>query len=184
MKACTVCGEAKPLAEFSKDRSRADGHTHRCKLCDKAKASRWQKGNAEQMSETKRAWRERNAEQHRATKQARHARKRIEDRAVIQAKNQRRRAAMRADMDHFDVALSIAYRLAILKDPCLYCGQVAEVMHTDHYVPVALGGTDRWHNLVRACQSCNAKKGVKCGTWMRLGLVKASVTKGQLTLSA
>lgn len=33
MKRCIICGETKPLAQFHKNKSRADGHTNRCKPC-------------------------------------------------------------------------------------------------------------------------------------------------------
>jgi hypothetical protein len=43
---------------------------------------------------------------------------------------------------------------------CQYCGQSAPdvVLHIDHVIPVALGGSDDPNNLVTACKDCNAGK--------------------------
>ncbi|HKY61438.1 MAG TPA: HNH endonuclease [Gemmatimonadota bacterium] len=42
---------------------------------------------------------------------------------------------------------------------CQYCGTRRGPMTTDHIVPRALGGRDRWDNLVCACIRCNNRKG-------------------------
>ncbi|MGH7589552.1 MAG: HNH endonuclease [Gemmatimonadota bacterium] len=42
---------------------------------------------------------------------------------------------------------------------CQYCGTRRGPMTTDHVVPRALGGRDRWGNLVCACIRCNNRKG-------------------------
>lgn len=43
---------------------------------------------------------------------------------------------------------------------CHYCGRRADEteLHVDHFVPVALGGTDEPANLVAACHDCNQGK--------------------------
>lgn len=45
---------------------------------------------------------------------------------------------------------------------CYYCGTPAalglKVLHVDHVIPVALGGTNDPWNLVAACWDCNAGK--------------------------
>jgi 5-methylcytosine-specific restriction endonuclease McrA len=43
---------------------------------------------------------------------------------------------------------------------CRYCGRSAPevVLHIDHVIPVARGGTDDDTNLVVACQDCNLGK--------------------------
>jgi HNH endonuclease len=73
----------------------------------------------------------------------------------------RRRMRSRQDMDKLDIELSIAYRKAIANDLCFYCGRPGE--HDDHYVPLAIGGTDHWWNLVRACRLCNQHKHAQHG---------------------
>ena len=44
---------------------------------------------------------------------------------------------------------------------CRYCGAKAPdvVLHVDHVIPVALGGSDKPENLVTACADCNSGKG-------------------------
>ena len=74
--------------------------------------------------------------------------------------NARRRLQMQLPRE--DRQISHAYRQAIRNDPCFYCGSAAA--HTDHFFPLAKGGTDHWWNLVRACESCNCSKQALCGT--------------------
>lgn len=88
------------------------------------------------------------------------------DPATYSVRSARRRRGMARGMDALDRALSDAYRQAIAADPCTYCG--AAGVHNDHLFPVALGGTDHWWNLVRACELCNKRKAAHCGTWFRL----------------
>jgi len=52
LKRCTKCGEEKPLAAFSRDRSREDGRFSQCKAC----VRRWQQENAEHLAEYHRRW--------------------------------------------------------------------------------------------------------------------------------
>jgi len=40
-----ICGDIKPLAEFSKDRAKKDGHSNRCKACDRKKNRKWRQDN-------------------------------------------------------------------------------------------------------------------------------------------
>lgn len=76
----------------------------------------------------------------------------------------RRRTKQKLSLE--DRRLSTAYRLAIKRDWCFYCGAPGE--QDDHYFPVAKGGTDHWYNLVRACWPCNNGKRAHCGTWFML----------------
>ena len=43
---------------------------------------------------------------------------------------------------------------------CMYCSQQLSrsVLTRDHVHPVALGGKNRWENVVTACKPCNARK--------------------------
>jgi 5-methylcytosine-specific restriction endonuclease McrA len=38
---------------------------------------------------------------------------------------------------------------------CGYCGEIPKLLHVDHVVPKAHGGTDDLSNLMPACGSCN-----------------------------
>lgn len=61
------------------------------------------------------------------------------------------------------MAVSKRTRFEILRrddHACQYCGQMAPdvVLHVDHVIPVALGGSDDPSNLVAACKDCNMGK--------------------------
>lgn len=47
MKRCGVCGEAKPLDEFHRNRSRSDGRQTACKVCNIERNRRWYRENPE-----------------------------------------------------------------------------------------------------------------------------------------
>jgi hypothetical protein len=49
MKACTKCGIVKPLTEFHRNRTSADGHVTRCKSCVLAKQKGWYESNKAQI---------------------------------------------------------------------------------------------------------------------------------------
>ncbi len=44
---------------------------------------------------------------------------------------------------------------------CAYCGSKPDVLTADHVVPLAHGGRHAIDNIVPACMSCNARKGVR-----------------------
>lgn len=46
---------------------------------------------------------------------------------------------------------------------CQYCGRTppAVILHLDHVIPLAEGGTDDPDNLITACKECNLGKGTK-----------------------
>jgi hypothetical protein len=78
------------------------------------------------------------------------------------AMNARRRLRSGKGLSREDRHISRSYRQAIHNDPCFYCGVAA--VETDHFFPLAKGGTDVWFNLVRACVFCNRSKKASCGT--------------------
>ena len=41
---------------------------------------------------------------------------------------------------------------------CQYCGKVSYDLTIDHVIPLALGGTHRWENVVACCHDCNNRK--------------------------
>lgn len=51
---------------------------------------------------------------------------------------------------------------AILKkcdSSCAYCGEPAEKLHRDHFIPLRLNGPYSKENIVPACPKCNCSKG-------------------------
>lgn len=108
-----------------------------------------------------------NRESIRARSLARYNEQYKDDPAPWRAAKSRRKMRSAAGMVREDIAISVDYRRAIRKDRCFYCG-AADTAHTDHFFPLAKGGTDHWWNLVRACKACNLSKNAHCGTWFLL----------------
>jgi hypothetical protein len=106
-----------------------------------------------------RDWRLANGDDHRAAVRAWNA----ANREARQAMHARRRTRIKVDMSGEDRRRSVERRKEIKGDPCFYCGD-DETSDTDHYFPLAKGGTDHWWNLVRACDPCNSYKNATCGT--------------------
>lgn len=115
--------------------------------------------NAAALREYAREYREVYAEEHREYTRTWNA----ANPEARQAMHARRRSRVDAGMDEIDRLLSTFYRIAIRNDPCCYCGSPV-TDHVDHYFPLAKGGSDKFFNLVRACQRCNLRKQVMCGT--------------------
>ena len=112
-----------------------------------------------EFQEYARQWRLANGDDHRAAVRAWN----LANREARQASQARRRTRVKAEMSAADRRMSVARRIEIKYDPCFYCG-CAETSDTDHFFPLAKGGTDHWWNLVRACDSCNSRKNATCGT--------------------
>lgn len=89
-KRCPKCGDTKPVAAFSRDKTRKDGLQTRCKTCDvtanaawqranpekvKAKHAAWGQANPEKIKANHAAWRQANPEKGAAKNRARKARK-------------------------------------------------------------------------------------------------------------
>lgn len=60
---------------------------------------------------------------------------------------------------------------------CRYCGSVDGPFEIDHVVPIALGGSNRLHNLVLACQECNGRKGAR--VWKPRPVEQAASLQGR-----
>ena len=60
MKTCTKCGETKPLDDFHRHRSSADGRKARCRECRAEDKRRYREENRDKIAETDRRYREEN----------------------------------------------------------------------------------------------------------------------------
>ena len=60
MKTCTKCGETKPLGDFHRDQSSADGRQARCRECAAEYRRRYYEKNRDKVRERNRRWREEN----------------------------------------------------------------------------------------------------------------------------
>ncbi len=84
---------------------------------------------------------------------------REKNRARIAGYQSRRREQVAAGMTRDEISEALEYRELIANDPCAYCGALSTSV--DHIEAVHVGGSDRWTNLARACQSCNSSKKAK-----------------------
>lgn len=69
-KRCRVCGESKPLSEFSKNTGARDGHRNECKPCIAAASRRYYAENRDRVGEAVREYRVRHPEEIRNRKRA------------------------------------------------------------------------------------------------------------------
>lgn len=69
-------------------------------------------------------------------------------------------------MDRQQKSIPSRVRFAVLREAgfrCQYCGRGAPqvLLHVDHRIPRALGGTNDPSNLVASCATCNVGKGAE-----------------------
>lgn len=177
----------KEIGQYHRSKRDADGHVSRCKECVRTYHKKRRSEKPEHVAEVKaadyqkhrnkrieaaRSWTLKNPERPAGAK--RDSRLRLSEtirekrreryasdpfyRAARQAERVRRKRS-RAKMTTDNIRLSGLYRVVISEDPCFYCGtEESESSHVDHYVPVGLGGTDHWWDLVQDCANCNLSK--------------------------
>lgn len=169
-KACTKCGEAKPLSEYEKCKTGADGLRGDCKACrrdarierrerrteaqvaaDREKSRRYLEANHERSAKVSAAWREANREE----LYARQAAWRAANPHVGWAKNYRRRAR-NCGVDIVEEHFTKPDLIERYGDACFYCG--GEFQELDHYVPISDGGPHVLDNVRPSCIKCNANK--------------------------
>lgn len=121
---------------------------------------RQRSANTARESERKRRWRADNPDLAAESGKRRRAAARARDpekwAAQRLARKQKRRASCRTSVSSAPTAQQLA---AILREPCLYCGETAEQI--DHFIPLSRGGPHTIDNLVPACAACNVSKGNK-----------------------
>ncbi len=157
--ACQVKNRTATQSKWHKDHPEQTAESRRR---SQPKRDEWLRNNKDRMTATARAWRARNADSWSEYMQQWRGANRERARAYDSARRARQRLSPK------DRAITVEYRKAIKRDPCFYCGKRMAGMHDDHFFPLALGGTDHWWNLVRACARCNTSKRARCGTWFTL----------------
>lgn len=183
MKACSKCGVAKPIEEFSKHRGRRDGHDSRCKACNRANCEAWAAANPSAKKAFDKAYYRTNAEQikarmalyHTANRDANLVRQRQQarwlwpeekrkraawrdaNRAVIAAHSEKRRASKLAGGGTVTPEEWAAI-LEYFDRRCAYCLEKTQRLTMDHVVALASGGRHEPQNVVPACRRCNQRK--------------------------
>lgn len=81
-----------------------------------------------------------------------------------------RRARIRSNPGSVGVGLKDWRKLvARYRNCCAYCGTLADVVHMDHVIPLALGGRHAIGNVLPACPECNnSKHAMLLAAWRRL----------------
>lgn len=165
MKACTKCGETKPLDSFGVQRDRKDGRTSACRDCRRAQSREWKAANPEKVRAENVRYLADNRERRNAYQREWNAR----NKAKVSAANRRWREAnpdkwARAataskardrTSDVRDVTAKDFRRL--LQDPCQQC-DTTESLSIDHIIPLARGGRHAVGNLQILCIDCNQEK--------------------------
>ncbi len=183
-KPCRLCGETKPLEQFSRNKRFKDGRERRCRTCRSVAYEAWRVKHLDERREYQREWYARNPEakrQHDAAHRQRHAEKRrasarewreanpehyrashrawrAANRDVMRAQSYLRRARERG-APGTATAEQIRARVEYYGGKCWICGAPWE--HIDHVKPLARGGSNWPANLRPACSSCNYAKGSK-----------------------
>ena len=165
-KACTRCGEVKPLEGYHRDNRRRDGRTSECSACRRsrdaiiyaenpdvarARAAAYRAANPAQNANRMRAYYAANLETERARGRAWHAEN---PHSAWEAYYRRR-----AQKYGFDPVVEHFTRddlIARYGDACAHCGGPFEQL--DHYpVPVSQGGAHTLENARPSCADCNRK---------------------------
>jgi len=185
MKACTKCGVEKPLTDFTRLKSAADGLASSCSLCSRiatkesyqkhkakrtsearakyaknreseiARCDAWNKANPDRVAANMRASRLRNPGS--ASRATRRWREKNPESASATDRNKRlRRRGAPSDGTVSSEAWSKVIKAH--KGKCFYCGKKPKQITMDHFVALAVGGVHSIKNVRPACAACNSSK--------------------------
>jgi 5-methylcytosine-specific restriction endonuclease McrA len=155
-----MCGEAKPLVEFKRDKRRPLGIGTYCKICAVVATQDYKTRNLDTVTVRHREANRKYATTHPGRKQESSRKWAQANPDKIRAKEQRRRARkVEATVEPFTAADLFAHWEAIGAYACVYCGGPYE--HSDHIMPLALGGEHSVENLLPLCADCNLSKGAR-----------------------
>ena len=125
-----------------------------------------------------RRWRQNHPDQHREENRAYYARSPERRQRQIEASPNRRAVRKAADARRRSRKLQAAGSYTYLEwlllvvshgGRCAYCARVA-ILHADHRIPLARGGSNSIDNIVPACAPCNLRKGTRTETEFRARL--------------
>ena len=179
-KACTKCGEVKPIEAFSPRKKGSHLRLSWCRECNRAQAQARRVADPEKRKASDRAYRERNKDvlrdRHRQwvaanPEKAKAATQRWRDRKAEHRralsrewlrnnpeKNREYQSRRRARMQGNGV-LEVADKdlRRILMSPCFACGTTVDLT-LDHVIPIKKGGRHSIGNLLPLCGACNRSK--------------------------
>lgn len=167
---CTRCRAELPatLEYFSQSRGKL---TSACKKCRSALGKQWRLKNADRCRENSKKWAVQNQERRKEIKRdwarAHREQTRPAERRWAQENPDKRRAAFGRRRGRildaggsFTSADIEAIRIA-QGNRCYICHKKLKKYHIDHFIPLALGGTNEPGNLRLACPKCNTSKSDK-----------------------
>lgn len=153
-KACAHCQQHKPLAEFPRNKSRADGYMSVCLECNRARNQRYHAEHPDR-------FRQRYAATPDVFKRRAAAYRKTASGKASEARSKAKRIAL---LMQSETRLTEAEWMQILgryKWCCYLCG-FSFTRHDpptkDHIVPLSRGGDDSPANIAPACRSCNSAK--------------------------
>lgn len=173
-KVCTGCRVCKKIALFNKNGMSKDGHTSRCKECQKtsAKKSYDRTKDQKKYKEYYQKHKEQKAAQSRAYYQAHKEelkKKHAQYRNTKAGKNAMQKAHAKRGAT-MKVSKGIPYTRELIVDRdrqggthpiCYLCGKeiiTPGALHLDHVIPVVLGGPDCFTNVACVHSTCNLTK--------------------------
>jgi len=172
-KACTKCGENKPLSEYysSKKNSKTKGdyvyYHPTCKECDIKKSSKWLKDNNERHNELCKKYYKENAHNRRQNIKNSERKRRANGKYVDWQRNNKDKIKKyredRREKKHTFTINKWKECLEFFGNSCAYCGMSEEehkdkynqVLHKEH---VDHNGSNGIDNCVPSCKICNSSK--------------------------
>lgn len=172
LRICKVCGEAKPVSEYHKDKGGTDGLRAQCKPCRNGYMTGYYEKNRDKRVAYEQERRTNNAEHMRALDMARYERHR-EKRIALASEHVKIRRARLAGVET-DPGVTVPALRKRDGDNCCYCGiemtfqrgkrgdGIAPNRATlEHIVPITKGGGHTFANTALACHRCNVRKNNK-----------------------
>lgn len=164
-KCCRGCGGEKPLDEFYRHPSMADGHLNYCKACCSIQKKKRYAEIAEKRRAYSRAYYAANREKQQAVNR-RWSEANIEKRRAHRAKwrkanpvKVKQLCALRRNAPGHHSAEDLEQMYVSQEGLCAYCEcGLGEDFQLDHMTPIIRGGTNNWDNLALTCRTCNLRK--------------------------
>jgi 5-methylcytosine-specific restriction endonuclease McrA len=136
---CNYCGLDLPISFFSKKLNGLSSYCRTCFSLSRADYRKSGKGREISRKNGKKWGMTENGKAH-----------------IHVARNNRRAKILNSGGD-----ITIEDRAALLlvyENKCIYCGKELSRPTLDHFIPIALGGTNTIDNIVPACINCNSRK--------------------------